>query len=471
MRREARKQNIIIGIIVLLLVLTIGYATLTTNLTISGTSKINNSTWNVHFNNPSEANTGSVAIDTSTYADAHAARKDSATQVSFNVLLSEPGDFYEFTVPVQNEGSIDAMIDEVTSTIQIGTGTVTTINSSADLPAWLDYNVTYSDGTAIAAKQKLDHGTTETYKVRVEFKKDITNAQFESAVNKELHLTFGVEYVQADNTAVAVPHPSFDDATSWETIISAIQSGNTSSFEVGDTKTVDMGTLGTHTLRVANNSTPAECSTQGFSQTACGFVLEFADIITTHQMNPQSYYGNSNGEGNRGGWEYSDMRAYLNSGKYLEGETGEVDYTSDGIYNALPTALKNAIINTTVVSGHGNKDSTNFTTIDKLYLLSTHEVWEDVDGNTSDGIDYYDTGYNNTRQLDYYKNNNVTMGFYGEGNYSLAIKKYNNSNTGWWLRSASTDYIPNFHHVYNTGRWYGDSSNNTNGVSPAFRIA
>ena len=98
------------------------------------------------------------------------------------------------------------MIDTVTSTIQIGTGTVTTINSSSDLPAWLDYSVTYSDGTAIAAKQKLDAGDTETYKVRVEFKRNITNQQFESAVNKELHLTFGVEYVQKDNTAVAVPH-------------------------------------------------------------------------------------------------------------------------------------------------------------------------------------------------------------------------------------------------------------------------
>ena len=99
-----------------------------------------------------------------------------------------------------------------------------------------------------------------------------------------------------------------------------------------------MGTLGTHTLRVANNSTPAECSTEGFSQTACGFVLEFADIITTHRMNPYSQSGSVNGDGNKGGWEYSEMRTYVNT----------------DIYNSLLTLLKNAIINTTVVSGHGN---------------------------------------------------------------------------------------------------------------------
>ena len=55
-------------------------------------------------------------------------------------------------------------------------------------------------------------------------------------------------------------------------------------YNVGDTKEIDMGTYGTHTLRIANKSTPSECSTEGFSQTACGFVLEFQDIITTSKM-------------------------------------------------------------------------------------------------------------------------------------------------------------------------------------------
>lgn len=38
-------------------------------------------------------------------------------------------------------------------------------------------------------------------------------------------------------------------------------------------------------LRIANKETPVECSTEDFSQTACGFVLEFADQITGHPMN------------------------------------------------------------------------------------------------------------------------------------------------------------------------------------------
>ena len=67
----------------------------------------------------------------------------------------------------------------------------------------------------------------------------------------------------------------------WETVIEALQNGN-HPYEVGDTKTVDMGSFGTHTIRLAN-LTPCDGSLE--SETACGVVLEFADIITKHNMN------------------------------------------------------------------------------------------------------------------------------------------------------------------------------------------
>ncbi len=246
------------------------------------------------------------------------------------------------------------------------------------------------------------------------------------------------------------PEPVSFATDSWLTIINAVKTGKTGNYNVGDTKTVDMGSLGTHTLRIANKSKPSECSGSGFSQTACGFVIEFVDIITEHQMNPYTSGVTTSGNGNIGGWPASELRTYVNS----------------DIYNALPTELKSAIINTTVVSGHGNTSGeTNFTSIDKLYLLSTHEVYEDVDGNTSSGIDYYDTAYNNTRKLDYYSSQNVTT-----SSYSGAIKQLNSSNDYWWLRSASSRDNNYFYIVGNNGRWYYNISYDTRGVSPAFRI-
>ena len=426
------KDNIKILLIILILGLGIGYAYINSDLNINGTAQVNSANWDVHWANV-QVSTGSVSANSPTISN--------QTTVNYSVVLNTPGDYYEFTVDAVNGGSIDAMIDSIDS--KLNGATITT------LPAYLKYSVTYSDGVALQPNHQLLHNTTETYKVRIEYRTDIELNQI-PATNQTLSLQFTVTYRQATDDAIAVPHPvSFAD-DSWSTIVAAVQAGNISNYNVGDTKTVDMGTLGTHTIRIANKSTPAECSTTGFSQTACGFVLEFADIITEHIMNPYTSGVTTPGNGNIGGWPASELRTYVNS----------------DIYNALPTELKNGIINTTVVSGHGyTAGETNFTSTDKLYLFSTHEVWEDVDGNTSGGMDYYDTAYNNTRQLDYYSSQNITT-----SNYSGAIKQKNGSNSYWWLRSARSDDKNYFYGGLSDGGWGISNSTYEHGVSPAFRI-
>ena len=436
---KRNKKRDYLSILLLLVVgLSIGYALLQTTLTINGTSKIKGNTWDIHFANLSVTE-GSVTIGT---GDVAAAIQSSTTDITYTVTLNEPGDFYEFTVDAVNAGTIDGMIESVTS--KLNNAPITT------LPAYLDYSVAYSDGIEIAPNQYLKAGDSETYKVRIEFNRDIENTDLPSTV-QTLTLAFGVVYIQADDTAVERPVPTFEDSD-WDTIINTIKSKNSCGpYNVGDSKEIDMGTFGTHTLRIANCTKPTECSTEGFSQTACGVVLEFVDVITTHRMNPWVSGNTDVGNGNIGGWPASEMRTYVNN----------------DIYNALPSTIKNAIIDTTVVSGHTSNDTTNFTTTDKLYLLSTHEVFEDVDGNTSRGPDYYDTAYHNTRQLDYYKGLNVTT-----SNYSSAIKKNGTSNSYWWLRSADSYGASNFFFVYAYDGYCGSYiAGNTYGVSPAFRIA
>ena len=223
----------------------------------------------------------------------------------------------------------------------------------------------------------------------------------------------------------------------WKTIIGNVKIGNTDTYKVGDTKEVDMGTLGTHTVRISNKSTPDECKIEGFSQTACGFVIEFADIITTHNMN-------SDGT-NKGGWPASSMRAYIN----------------DTIIPAMPKEVQKGMLDTYTVSGHGdNPGESNFESIDKMYLLSSHEVWSN---DTT-----YDTAYNLTRQLDYYKNNNVDST--NEATKSLAIKKNSGTEREWWLRPATSTVTDSFLYVGTSGDGDNDDANDTLDVSPAFRI-
>ena len=234
---------------------------------------------------------------------------------------------------------------------------------------------------------------------------------------------------------------------SWTTIIANIKAGNTSKYKAGDTKTINMGSYGTHTLRVANTSTPSECSTSGFSQTACGFVLEFADIITERNMNPEGKYNGTqyNYGYNVGGWPNTSMRTFVNN----------------DIYNSLPSDLKNGIIDTTVVSSHGSKDSSNFTSTNKLYLLAPKEIYSDFPGSRTN----YDTAKDLTRQLDYYKNEGVTT-----SNYSKAIKMYDSTANWWWLRSADSSSDFGFYFIGSGGDWTASNASNVIGVSPAFRI-
>ena len=133
-----RKRRDYLGLLLLLVVgLSVGYALLRTNLTINGTSKIKGNTWDIHFENLNVTD-GSVLLSD---GDIAANIQSGATNVSYTITLNTPGDFYEFTVDAVNAGSIDGMVESVTSKLN---GAVITT-----LPAYLDYSVSYSDGVAI----------------------------------------------------------------------------------------------------------------------------------------------------------------------------------------------------------------------------------------------------------------------------------------------------------------------------------
>ena len=285
----------------------------------------------------------------------------------------------------------------------------------------------------IKKKISIEPNITHEYTVKVTFIDTGEPQNYNK--NKSFNGKLGIEeYV-----------PTQFEKDSWTAIVANVKANKISQYNVGDTKEVDMGTYGTHTLRIANTSTPSECSTSGFSQTACGFVLEFADIITKHNMNPSgTYKGTTYNYGwNKDGWPATSMRTFVNN----------------DIYNALPSEIKNAIIDTTVVSGHGSTSGeTNFTSTDKLYLLSPKEIYTDWSKSN-------DTAKDLTRTLDYYTSIGVTV-----NDKSGAIKKNGTSASYWWLRAAYSSDTVSFFRVYDSG---GCGSNYAYGlidVAPAFRL-
>ena len=413
--------------LILLLILGIGFAALAATLKINGTITIDSAKWDVHFENV-QITEGSVTATTVPTSD-----DATTTEITYAVNFTQPGDFYEFTVDIANDGSIDAMVNLVTNKVYSSDG-----ETERTLPTYLKSTVTYIDGVEIQPNQLLAKQTSEKIKVRVEFKSDVNPGDLPSSADTIVFKFVG-NFKQADENACPKATSFQDD--SWETIQCNVKQ-NTQSYAVGSTKNIEMdldndNTNETYILRVANNTTPSECSTQGFSQTACGFVVEFKDVILEQAMYSKIT--------STGGWESSDIRKYLNS---------EAAFISK-----LPTKLKNSIIDTTVISGHNNLETSNFNTTDKIYLLDSVEIYG------SSFIDSKHTAKEYERQLDYYNEQGIS-----ERNYVGAAKKYQNRNNTWWLRSSSTDGEYYFFLVTSSGSSYNDTVNVERGVSPAFRI-
>ena len=343
-------------------------------------------------------------------------------------------------VSVKNNGTLDAYYNVIwqslTNTISnnelVLSATCQRLNASGTVEGTCESisQAAISDMT-IAKRVSIESGITHKYTFTILFKE--INADQNTNQGKKFNGVLGIEEYKAPDFAT----------DSWEAIIANVRAGYGSDYAVGSTKEVNLGTYGTHTLRIANTSTPSECSTTGFSQTACGFVLEFTDIIALHAMN-------DNDDTNVGGWPATSMRTFVNN----------------DIYNAIPSEIKNAIIDTTVVSGHGGTSGeTNFTSTDKLYLLAPGEVYSDWKTNTSSSVPSYDSAKNLTRALDYYTAQGVTI-----SNYRGAIKKNGTSTTYWWLRAANSRKTNRFLCVISVGNWSNSSANATNGVAPAFRL-
>ena len=190
MKKTKRRTKYLL--LLLVLFVSVGYAILQSNLTITGTTSIQDSKWDIHWNNVIITE-GSV----STSNEDKATIDNTKTTVNYNIVLDKPGDFYEFTVDAVNAGTIDGMIDVISS--KLNNVEITT------LPAYLNYSITYSDGTPLQGNQLLAANSSETYKVRIEYKRDIAANQLPETT-QTLNLSFSVTYKQADENSQAVDH-------------------------------------------------------------------------------------------------------------------------------------------------------------------------------------------------------------------------------------------------------------------------
>ena len=183
--RDRKTLYMILSIVLIsIFSLTIVYAALSVTLNIQGSAKVSSANWDIHLDNVKVTN-GSVSGTTPSIT--------SPTTATFSTTLNMPGDFYEFTIDVVNDGSIDAMIDSVTKE-----PTLTTNQAK-----YLNYIIEYQNGESISSKQLVSKNSFVRLKVRVEFRKDITASDLPTT-SETLNLSFTVNYIQSDGTGGSV---------------------------------------------------------------------------------------------------------------------------------------------------------------------------------------------------------------------------------------------------------------------------
>ena len=164
--------------------LTIVYAALSVTLNIQGNAEVVASTWDIHLDN--------IKV-TSGSASGNVPSITSPTTATFSTTLNMPGDFYEFTIDVVNNGSIDAMIENVAKTPDL----------TAEQAKYFNYDITYQNGESINTKQVVEKESFVRLRVRVEFKKDIVSFDMPTT-SESLNLSFTVNYVQSDGSGSTV---------------------------------------------------------------------------------------------------------------------------------------------------------------------------------------------------------------------------------------------------------------------------
>ena len=163
-----------------------------------------------------------------------------------------------------------------------------------------------------------------------------------------------------------------------------------------------------------------------------GISFEFANVPTEHEMNSERT--------NEGGWALSDMRSWLNS----------------DFYKQLPSDLRSCIAaakkrTNNVGQADSDDKSVVSTTKDKLWLLSSSEVYGNGSGAYAEGAQYK-----------LYSDKKVTT-----SRYSFCKKL--GADSWWWLRSPSPGYSDYFYFVYSNRGWLSHSgAGDALGVSPGF---
>lgn len=154
----------VVALFIAVVFISVGFALMSTALTVQGTVKVVPATWDVHFVPSSYdfSDNSTTAEDTTDTTDANYVFDDTTFR-GYEITLKKPGDKGTITFDVENLGDIDAQVSSVNIGTAAFTGEATDPTKKAADEALVEANVTYTitwdDGTAITTSDVLTKAT------------------------------------------------------------------------------------------------------------------------------------------------------------------------------------------------------------------------------------------------------------------------------------------------------------------------
>lgn len=105
---KSGKNLLIVSLIIVMLFMIVGYASVITMIRINGSGTIMSS-WNVGITSVSENKSASTISKKTNYSN-----DGMSSNFSFNVEFINPGDYIDYKITVANNGTIDARISSIT---------------------------------------------------------------------------------------------------------------------------------------------------------------------------------------------------------------------------------------------------------------------------------------------------------------------------------------------------------------------
>jgi len=218
---------------------------------------------------------------------------------------------------------------------------------------------------------------------------------------------------------------------SWEEIIASINDGTYKrKYKVGDKKKLDLGPQGNVYMQIA--AFDEDELADGSGKAAITWISQEL-LKSEYRMNQnQDQYSSGSymlGTGSIGGWEYSDMRAWLNS----------------NVKPLIPATVREALQPVTKYSisyypdGSMNQDAS---TVDEVWIPSAQEIF----------------GQNENKGPTYAE-------LFNSDSSRIKSKKGASKSTMWWLRSAyKNNESYTFGYVSSSGSYFGNNVASTTGA-------